>query len=152
LWITDGGAGTFRGIWTPNSAARYGLYISNTANEVHMYEISVEHHRAVEVRLEHVENLKIYNLQTEEIAGNEKTISLEVSNCNHILLANLFMYHFAANVASPPHGIRIKDTSAIAIRGCFNFSGGPFPYDNTLVDEDSGKIVASSAFAELLIR
>jgi len=152
LWITDGGAGTFRGVWSPNATARYGLYISNTSNEGHMYEMSVEHHLAVEVRLENVQNWKIYDLQTEEMGGNEKTVGVEMVNCRNILLANLFMYHFSANTASAPYGIRVKDSTGIAIRGCFNFSGGAFPFDNTLFDEDSGKLVTPHEFAELRIR
>ena len=152
LWITDGGAGTFRGVWSPNATARYGLYISNTSNEGHMYEMSVEHHLAVEVRLENVQNWKLYALQTEEMGGNEKTVAVELENCKNVMLANLFMYHYSANTASAPYGIRVKDSTGIAICGCFNFSGGAFPFDNTLFDEDSGKWVMAHEFAELRIR
>jgi len=44
LWITDGGGGTFKDIWTPNTFAQAGVYISDTATEGRIYALSSEHH------------------------------------------------------------------------------------------------------------
>jgi hypothetical protein len=37
-------------------------------------------------------------------------------------------------------------------RGIHNFSGGPFPFDNTLLDMDSGALVAHPEIAVLRVR
>jgi hypothetical protein len=37
-------------------------------------------------------------------------------------------------------------------RGIHNFSGGPFPFENTLLDMDSGALVAYPEIGELRVR
>ncbi len=51
LWITNGGGGTFADIWTPDTFAQAGMYISNTSTEGHVYELSSEHHVRNEIVL-----------------------------------------------------------------------------------------------------
>ena len=81
LWITGGGAGTFRGIWTPSESATAGLVITDTANPGTMYQMSVEHHRRVEMIMRNVHNWTFYTMQTEEVSGCEGTASLEMEGC-----------------------------------------------------------------------
>lgn len=69
LWITDGGGGTFADIWTPDTYAQAGMYISQTATPGHVYELSSEHHVRNEIVLRHVSNWEIDSLQTEEEWG-----------------------------------------------------------------------------------
>ena len=50
LWITDGGGGTFKDIWTANTWASNGTYVSNTSTPGRIYAMSVEHHVHNEIR------------------------------------------------------------------------------------------------------
>jgi hypothetical protein len=152
LWITDGGAGTFRGIWTPSESATAGLVISNTSAPGTMYQISVEHHRKVEVILRNVSNWTFYTLQTEEIAGDEQTASLEMADCRHLRFINYFMYHNSGTNTPFAYGVRVGDSEDIAFRGMHNFSGGPFPFDATVLDLDSGVRIFHPEMANLKLR
>ena len=40
LWITGGGGGTFADIWTPDTFAQAGFYVSDTKTPGHVYELS----------------------------------------------------------------------------------------------------------------
>ena len=44
LWITNGGGGSFRDIWTANEYSSAGLYISHTDTPGRIYGMSLEHH------------------------------------------------------------------------------------------------------------
>src|ERR1017187_4417118 len=66
---SDGGGGTFKDIWTPNTFAQAGVYISDTATEGRIYALSSEHHVRNEVKLRNVSNWQIYALQMEEERG-----------------------------------------------------------------------------------
>src|SRR5665647_1421664 len=46
LWITNNGGGTFKDIWTANTYAANGLYVSNTSTPGRMYAVSYTHLRA----------------------------------------------------------------------------------------------------------
>ena len=65
LWITHGGGGTFANIWTPDTYAQSGLYISDTSTPGKVYELSSEHHVRTEIKLDQVSNWELYSLQTE---------------------------------------------------------------------------------------
>ena len=56
LWITQGGGGTFADIWTPDTFAQAGFYVSDTKTPGHVYELSNEHHVRNEIKFDHVEN------------------------------------------------------------------------------------------------
>jgi hypothetical protein len=44
LWVTRGGGGTFNNIWSPDTYAQSGFYVSDTTTPGHVFEVSVEHH------------------------------------------------------------------------------------------------------------
>jgi hypothetical protein len=64
--VTDGGGGTFSGIWTPSGYAQAGFYVSNTSTPGKVYELSAEHHIRAEIVLDKVENWEFLAPQTEE--------------------------------------------------------------------------------------
>ena len=68
LWVTRGGGGTFNNIWSPNTYAQSGFYISDTTTPGHVYQLSVEHHLFGEIKLDRVENWDFNAPQTEEEA------------------------------------------------------------------------------------
>jgi hypothetical protein len=152
LWITGGGAGTFRGIWTPSESATAGLVISDTSAPGTMYQMSVEHHRKVEMIMKNVSNWTFYTLQTEEVLGDEKTASLEIEGCVHLKFVNYFMYHNSGTNMPNEYGVRVRKSNDIVFHGLHNFSGGPFPFDNTLEDLDSGARLAHPEIASLKLR
>jgi hypothetical protein len=152
LWIAEGGGGTFKGIWTPSESATAGLVITDTSTPGTMYQMSVEHHRKVEIVLKNVSNWTFYTIQTEEVGGDEATASMEMEGCRQLKFVNYFMYHNSGTNAPFPYGIRTANSSGIVFRGVHNFSGGPFPFDNTLLDADSGAVVGHPEIAELRVR
>jgi hypothetical protein len=151
LWIA-GGSGTFKGIWTPSESATAGLVITDSSTPGTMYQMSVEHHRKVEIVLKNVSNWTFYTIQTEEVAGDEATASMEMEGCRRLKFVNYFMYHNSGTNTPFPYGIRTARSSGIEFRGVHNFSGGPFPFDNTLLDADSGAAVAHAEIAVLRVR
>jgi hypothetical protein len=152
LWIADGGAGTFKGIWTPSESATAGLVVTDTSTPGTMYQMSIEHHRKVEIILRNVSNWTFNTIQTEEVNGDEATASMEMEGCQHLKFVNYFMYHNSGTNAPFQYAIRVRNSSDIVWRGIHNFSGGPFPFDNTLVDMDSGAMVAHPEIGELRVR
>ena len=93
LWITHGGGGTFANIWTPDTFAQAGLYISDTTTPGHVYELSSEHHVRTEIKLDQVSNWELYSLQTEgEREESASAISLEISRSKNITIANYHGY------------------------------------------------------------
>ena len=66
LWITNGGGGTFKDIWTASTYSANGIYVSNTSTEGRIYAMSIEHHVRNEARFKNVSNWKVYAFQLEE--------------------------------------------------------------------------------------
>jgi hypothetical protein len=53
-------------IWSPNTLAQAGFYVSDTKTPGHVYELSAEHHIRVEIVLDNVENWEFLAPQTEQ--------------------------------------------------------------------------------------
>ena len=93
LWVTNNGGGTFADIWTPNTFAQAGLYVSNTATPGHVYELSSEHHVRNEVVLRGVSNWEIVALQTEEERGEGgRCLPLSIQDSHNITVAEMHAY------------------------------------------------------------
>ncbi len=117
LWVADGGGGTFADIWTPNTFAQSGLYVSDTQTPGHVYEMSVEHHVRNEIKLERVENWEFLAPQTEEESGESpESLSLEMSNCRNITVANYHAYRVTRSRAPFPSAVRLYNSSGIRFR------------------------------------
>ena len=167
LWVADGGGGTFADIWTPDTYAQSGLYVSDTKTAGHVYEISVEHHVRNEIKLERVENWDIAAPQTEEESGESpESLSLEISNCRNITLANYHAYRVTRSRAPYPTAVRVYNSSRIRLRnvhvnaesgyafcdtaGCGTFlRASKYPYENALQDVTHGLDVRDREFAVL---
>ena len=93
LWITDGAGGTIKDIWTANTYAANGIYISDTSTPGRIYAISIEHHVRTEARMRNVRNWKIYAMQFEEESREGKDcVSLVMDNCENLRFANTWFY------------------------------------------------------------
>ena len=167
LWVTDGGGGTFADIWTPNTFSQSGFYVSDTKTPGHVYEMSVEHHVRVEIKLERVENWELLAPQTEEESGESpEALAVEISQCRNILLANLHSYRVTRSRAPYPAAVRVYRSSDIRFRnvhvnaessyafcdadGCGTYlRASKYPYENAIQDVTHRLEVRDREFAVL---
>jgi hypothetical protein len=152
LWVTQGGGGTFTNIWTPDTFAQAGFYVSDTKTPGHVYELSNEHHVRTEIKLDHVENWDLNAPQTEEEAGESpEALSLELAWSKNITIANYHAYRVTRSRAPFPAAIRLYQSSDIHFHnlhvnaesgyatcdqnGCGTFLRvSKFPYENSIED------------------
>ena len=167
LWITHGGGGTFADIWTPDTFAQAGLYISDTTTPGHIYELSAEHHVRTEVKLDHVANWEIYALQTEgEREESASAISLEIDHSKNITIANYHGYRVVRSYHPVPYAVHMYESSDIRFRnvhvdhnsamtkcdefGCRQHTrSGKVSFENSIVDQTHGAEVRDREFAWL---
>ena len=167
LWVTDGGGGTFADIWTPNTFAQAGFYVSDTKTPGHVYELSTEHHVRNEIKFDHVENWDINAPQTEEEAGESpESLSLEFDWSKNITIANYHGYRVTRSRAPFPRrcasttpqnihfrNVHVNAESGYATcddNGCGTFLRvSKFPYENAIEDVTHHLEVREREFAVL---
>lgn len=151
IWITDGGGGIFKNFWINDRRTKSAFYVSDTKTPGKIYEISVEHHKDLEVKLDNVENWSFYALQLEEDRGSEKTLGVYIKDSKNILFAN-FISHRTTGVWEPYHtAIQIRNSHEISILGN-EMRGAVFPFENAIFDEITGNIVPQRIFTKLKIK
>lgn len=149
LWVTDGGGGTFKDIWTPSPFAAAGLYISDTATPGRVYALSSEHHVRNEVKLRNVSNWEFYALQTEEEKGESaQALPMEIDNCANLTVGNFFIYRVDMNTPFET-GIRVTASRILDFRGLHAYSPGKLTFDNTLVDQTHDRRIRAREIAWL---
>ena len=167
LWVTHGGGGTFNGIWSPDTYASAGLYVSDTDTPGHVYEISVEHHVRNEMVLNRVSNWELLAPQTEEEYGESRNaVSLEIRDSHDILVANYHGYRVTRTLGPAPsaariyrsHDIHFRNVHVNAESGFATCDGGDcatflrltkFSYDNAIQDMSHQLDVREHEFARL---
>ncbi len=167
IWVTAGGGGTFNDIWTPDTTAQAGLYVSDTKTPGHIYELSNEHHPFSEIRLDHVENWDINAPQTEEEAPTSpESVSIEIDDSRNITIANYHAYRVTRTHAPFPAAVRLYNASDIHFRnlhtnaesgystcdanGCDTWLRvSKFPYENAIQDMTHHLAVREREFAAL---
>jgi sugar lactone lactonase YvrE len=167
LWVADGGGGSFANIWTPDTFAQAGFYVSNTTTPGHVYELSVEHHVRNEIKFDHVANWDINAPQTEEEAGESpESLSLEFDSSHNITVANYHGYRVTRSRAPAPAAVRLYRSSDIRFRnvlvnaesgyatcdanGCATFlRASKFPYEDSIDDMTHHLAVRERQFAVL---
>ncbi len=136
LWVIHGGGGTFADIWTPDTFAQAGLYISDTDTPGHVYELSSEHHVRNEVKLDHASNWEIFALQTEEERGEGQfALPLEIDNSNNILIANFHSYRVVSSYQPFPYAIRVANSRSIRFRNLHVYSNSKVSFDSSVFDQ-----------------
>jgi hypothetical protein len=123
LWITNNGGGTFKDIWTANTYATSGLFVSQTSTPSRIYAMSLEHHVRNEARFDNVSNWKIYAFQLEEegVEGKECQM-IEMAGCKNILFANLWMYRVIRVTTPKRFGARLWNCENIQVRNLHNYT------------------------------
>ncbi|MDI7776637.1 glycosyl hydrolase family 28-related protein [Asticcacaulis sp. EMRT-3] len=168
IWVTDGGGGTFADIWSPNTYAQAGFYVSNTTTPGHVYELSAEHHMRNEIVLDHVQNWEFLAPQTEEeVRESQDTVSLDIRNSSHLLFANYHGYRVTRTIKPALSAIRLQNSGDLQFRnvhvngesgfaicddnGCGTYlRASKFPFDNALIDVTHGGLeVREREFATL---
>jgi len=167
LWVTNGGGGTFNGIWSPDTFTSAGLYVSDTDTPGHVYEISVEHHVRNEIVLDRVANWELLAPQTEEeFRESLNAVSLEIRDSHDILIANYHGYRVTRTVGPAPAAVRLYGAHDIHFRNvhvnsesgfatcdgedCATFLRlSKYPYENAIQDRSSGLEVREREFARL---
>jgi hypothetical protein len=166
LWVTRGG-GTFADIWTPDTFAQAGFYVSETTTPGHVYELSNEHHLRLEIKLDRVENWDLNAPQTEEEAGESaEALSLELAWSKNITIANYHGYRVTRSRTPSPAAVRLYHCADIHFRnvhvnaesgyatcdakGCGTFlRASKFPYENAIEDVTHHLVVREREFAVL---
>ncbi|MDE3181667.1 MAG: SMP-30/gluconolactonase/LRE family protein [Acidobacteriota bacterium] len=150
LWVTNGGGGTFADIWTPDTFAQAGLYISNTSTPGHVYELSCEHHVRNEIKLNRVANWELYALQTEEERGESPfALPLEIDRSRNITVANYFGYRVVSSYQPFPYAIRVSDSHNVRFRNIHVYSNSKAPFGNSVFDQTYHFEVRPLEFARL---
>ena len=123
LWITNNGGGTFKDLWTANTYATSGLYVSNTSTPGRIYAISLEHHVRNEARFENVSNWKLYAFQLEEESREGKECqSVELSNCKNISFYNFWIYRVIRVTTPKRYGVRVFNCENVEFRNVKNYT------------------------------
>ncbi len=150
LWVTDGGGGTFADIWTPNTFAQAGMYVSDTDTPGHVYELSSEHHVRNEVKLVRVKNWKIDALQTEEERGESPfALPLSIEQSSNITIANYHGYRVVSSYQPFPFAIKVSQSSQIHFRNVHVYSNSKVSFDNSVADATHHQEVRAREFASL---
>lgn len=167
IWVTDGGGGTFANVWSPNTFASAGFYISDTSTPGHVYEVSVEHHVRNEFVLDNVQNWEFLAPQTEqEVGDGPDAVSLEIRNSRNILLANYHGYRVTRSYHPAETAVKLFNSSDIRFRnvhinaesgialcgasGCgTTLRASKFPFENAIQDKTRKLEVREREFAVL---
>ena len=152
LWVTHGGGGTFADIWTPDTYAQAGMYISDTETPGHVYELSSEHHVRNEVKLDHVANWEIFALQTEEERGEGGfALPLEIDSSRNILVSNYHSYRVVSLFQPFPYAIRIAGSEDVRFRNVHVYSNSKASFDNSVFDQSLNTEIRYREIASLTL-
>jgi len=117
LWITNNGGGTFKDIWTADTYASCGLFVTNTYTPSRIYAISLEHHVRNEATFRNVANWKIYAFQLEEESREGVDCQpVDLINCKDMMFANIWHFRVIRVNTPRPTGARLWNCENIVIR------------------------------------
>jgi len=152
IWITNNGGGIFKDIWTANTYASTGLYISNTSTRGKVFAMSLEHHVRQEARLNNIANWKFYAFQFEEEGREGKNAqTLNINDCNNLMFANFWMYRTIRVNTPRPWGIKVSNSNNIDFRNMRSWTQVLQLPERTIYDMDKNLIVYPGDFARVTI-
>lgn len=139
LWVTNGGGGTFKDIWSASTYATAGVYVSHTSTAGRIYALSVEHHVGNEVRFDHVAGWRAYALQLEE-ENRESTECqpMEIVDCKGLVFANLYMFRVIRVNKPYPWSVRLWGGGDIEFLNVHNYSQTPYTTTNPFYIVNTG--------------
>jgi len=153
FWITNGGGGIFKDIWTASSYCANGIYVSNTSTPSRIYAMSVEHHVRNEARFNNVSNWKVYAMQFEiESREGPDCLELELENCRNMSFADLYLFRVIRLVTPSPYAIRTWNCENVEFFNVHNFAQQKFTIDRTIYDINTEQEVRPWEFNYLKIK
>ncbi len=148
LWVTNNGGGILKDIWTANTYASTGLYISNTNTPGKVMAMSLEHHVRQEARLRNIANWKFYAFQFEEEGREGKNAqTLNIENSKNLMFANFWMYRTIRVNTPRPWGVKVANSSDIDFRNMRSWTQVLHLPERTIFDMDKSLIVYPGDFA-----
>lgn len=151
-WVTKNGGGTFKDLWTANTYASSGFYVSNTTTPSKVFCISLEHHVRNEARFENVSNWKFYAFQMEEeIREGKECQMIDMSGCSNLMFGNLWFYRVIRVTTPKTIGIRMWNCSNIEIRNVKNYTQKLFVTEFTVYDMNKKIPVYPWEYARLTV-
>lgn len=152
LWVTNNGGGILKDIWTANTYAGAGLYISNTSTPGKIYAMSIEHHVRQEARLNNVANWNFYAFQFEEEGMEGKNAqTLDLADCKDLMFANFWMYRTIRVNTPRPWGVKVSNSHRIEFRNMRSWTQVLHLPERTIFDMDKNLIVYAGDFAGVTI-
>jgi hypothetical protein len=152
LWITNGGGGTFKDIWTASTYSANGIYVNNTSTEGRIYAMSVEHHVRNEARFKRVSNWKVYAFQLEEESREGQfCLPMEIQECSNMVFANLYMFRVIRFNTPFPYSVRIWNCRDMEFINVHNYAQVKFPTDLPFYDINKDIDVRPWEFTRLYI-
>jgi sugar lactone lactonase YvrE len=152
LWVLNGGGGVFTNIWTPDTYAQAGLYVSNTQTPGHVYELSSEHHVRNEAVLTHAANWEIVALQTEEEWGEGPAcLPLEINDSDHILIANMHSYRVVGSRQTFPYAVRLAHSHNITFRNLHIDSDSKVSFNDAVFNADTRQSTRDRELGTLIL-
>ncbi len=152
IWVTNNGGGILKDIWTANTYASTGLYISNTSTPGKVYAMSMEHHVRQEARMNNIANWKFYAFQFEEEGKEGKNAqTLNINDCNNLMFANVWMYRTIRVNTPRPWGIKVSNSQNIDFRNMRSWTQVLQLPERTIFDMDKNLIVYPGDFARVNI-
>lgn len=152
LWITNGGGGTFKDIWTANTYSTNGIYVNNTSTEGRIYAMSIEHHVRNEARFKNVSNWKVYAFQLEEESRESSECQpIDLQDCSNMVFANLYLFRVIRVNTPYPNALIIRNCKNIEFLNVHNFAQVKFTTDITMFDMNTGQDVRPWEFTKLTI-
>lgn len=152
LWVTDGGGGTFKNLWTASTFAAAGMLVTDTETEGRVYQMSTEHHVRNEVQLRRVKNWHFIALQAEEERGEGPfALPLEIDRCENITIANLNVYRVVSVTQPFHHAVKVSESKNIRFRNVHCYSNSKVSFDNLLFDATHDFELRQREFATLTL-
>lgn len=152
LWITDNGGGVFKDVWSADTYALAGIFISETATPGIMYQVSLEHHRRHELLLRNVSNWQFLCIQTEEeVAEGSWCQPYELSNCHDLVFGNAYFFRVIWVDNPYPEVIRVWNCKDIVFYNCHNFTQMKYTITNLYRDMNTGEVVPFWQLARLSV-
>jgi sugar lactone lactonase YvrE len=150
LWVTDGGGGTFKDIWTPSPYAQAGITISDTSTSGRVYAMSLEHHVRNEMIIRNASHWRFYAVQfEEEREEGPKALPLQIDHASDIQFANTFFYRVVSSFVPFPYAAKVSDSRDIRFRNLHCYSNSKVSFDSTIFDATANAEVRDPEFALL---
>ncbi len=150
LWITNGGGGTFKDIWTPSPYAGSGIEISDTSTHGRIYAMSIEHHVSHEMVIRNASNWRFFAVQfEEEREEGPRALPLQIDGSNNLLFANTFFYRVVSCFVPFRQAVKIGDSRDIRFRNLHCYSNSKVSFDSTIYEATTDVEVRDNEFAVL---